>query len=168
MTEGRRPGGRTRLHAALAALLIVALEDQMAAAADTETRNKQVVQAAFDAWRDGTGTVFDLLEPDAHWTIVGYAPVSRTFTSRQEFLDQVIKPFNARMRRPLVPSVRGIYADGDMVIALFDAEGVARDGQPYRNTYTWYMRMRDERIVDVTAFFDTIHFTELWNRVAPE
>lgn len=134
---------------------------------DVEAHNKHAVQSAFDAWRAGTGTVFDLLEPGASWTIVGYSPVSRTYTSRQEFLDEVIKPFNARMSRPLTPSVRGLYADGDMVIAFFDAEGVARDGEPYRNTYTWYMRMEHGRIVDVVAFFDTIHFTDLWGRVTP-
>jgi ketosteroid isomerase-like protein len=146
--------------------LVMASEGHVLAAEnDSTARNKQIVQAAFEAWRGGTGNVFDLLEPAAHWTIVGNAPVSRTFTSRQAFLDEVIGPFNARMTRRLIPSVRGIYADGDMVIALFDAEAVARDGKPYRNTYTWYMRMKSERIVEVIAFFDTIEFTDLWTRV---
>jgi hypothetical protein len=131
-------------------------------------RNRETVRAAFEAWRGGTGSVFDLLEPDARWTIVGNAPVSRTYASRQEFLDVVIAPFNARLSRRLVPTVRDVYADGDTVIALFDAEGTARDGKPYRNTYTWYMRMRGGRIVDVIAFFDTIEFTDLWTRVRPE
>ena len=135
---------------------------------DVEAKNRKVIQAGFDAWRNGTGSVFDLLTPDAKWTIVGNAPVSRTYTSRQEFLDLVINPFNARLSSRLVPTVRGLYADGDMVIALFDAEATARDGKPYRNTYTWYMRVRDEKIVEVIAFFDTIEFTDLWTRVKPE
>lgn len=130
--------------------------------------NKEAIRTAFTAWRNGSGSVFDLLTPDAKWTIVGNAPVSKTYTNRQEFLDVVIKPFNARLSRRLVPTVRNIYADGDMVIALFDAEATARDGKPYRNTYTWYMRMRDEKIVDVVAFFDTIEFTDFWTRVKPE
>ena len=45
------------------------------------------------------------------------------------------------MAKPLVPNVRGVYADGDMVITLFDAEGVARDGGPYRDVCTWYFQM---------------------------
>lgn len=135
---------------------------------DAEARNKEIVRTGFDAWRKGTGNVFDLLTPDAKWTIVGNAPVSRTYNSRQEFMDAVIKPFNARLSSRLVPSVRAIYADGDMVIALFDAEATARDGKPYRNTYTWYMRMRGGTIVEVVAFFDTIEFADLWTRVKPE
>jgi ketosteroid isomerase-like protein len=68
----------------------------------------------------------------------------------------------------LEPTVRGIYADGDMVIALFDAEGTARDGRSYKNTYTWYLQMRDGQIVNVVAFFDTIVLTDFWTRINPE
>jgi ketosteroid isomerase-like protein len=93
---------------------------------------------------------------------------SRTYASRQEFLDVVIKPFNARLSKQLMPTVRGLYADGDMVIAFFDAEGTARDGKPYKNTYTWYLQMSDGRIVNVVAFFDTIEFTDFWTRITPE
>lgn len=129
-----------------------------AAQKDIETSNRQAVQRGFDAWRNGTGSIFDMLAPDAKWTIVGNSLVSRTFMSRQEFLDVVITPFNARLSSRLVPTVRGLYADGDMVIALFDAEGTARDGRPYKNTYSWYMQMREGQIVNVTAFFDTVEF----------
>ena len=153
---------------AICVVLISVQGGAMASDGNVEATNREKIQTAFDAWRDGTGSVFDLLTPDARWTIVGNAPVSRTYTSRQEFLDIVIAPFNARLSHRLVPSVRGIYADGDMVIALFDAEATARDGKPYRNTYTWYMRMREGRIVEVVAFFDTIEFTDFWTRVKPE
>jgi hypothetical protein len=66
----------------------------------------------------------------------------------------MINPFNARMATPLVPTVRGIYADGDVVIILFDAEAMVRDGRPYHNTYTWFFQMRDTQVIKATAFFD--------------
>jgi ketosteroid isomerase-like protein len=50
---------------------------------------------------------------------------------------------------------------------LFDATATAKDGKPYTNTYTWYLRMRDGDIIEATAFFDTIEFTDFWKRVAP-
>jgi len=129
--------------------------------------NKAVVQASFDRWRDGTGGPFELLTPEAEWTIVGSSPLSRTYHSRQDFLDEVIHPFNARMMKPLVPTVRGIFADGDMVIILFDAAATTRDGVPYRNTYTWYFQMKDGKVVKAIAFFDTRDFDEWWKRVSP-
>ncbi|MHA6618667.1 nuclear transport factor 2 family protein [Pseudonocardia sp. DLS-67] len=132
-----------------------------------EQANKDRIRAAFDEWAAGTGGPFALLADDATWTIVGNSPVSRAYGSRQEFLDVVIDPFNARMEVPLRPTVRALYADGDWVVALFDGSGTARDGMPYENTYTWYMRLAGAAIVEVIAFFDTIEFTDFWNRVSP-
>lgn len=76
---------------------------------------------------------FEMLAPEAEWTNFGSSPLSRPY-SRQAFLVEVTQPFNARMATPLVPTVRSIDADGDMVIILFDAAATARDGLPYRNT----------------------------------
>jgi uncharacterized protein len=132
-----------------------------------EIKNLELVTAGFESWKKGQGGVFDLLTPDAQWTIVGNSVVSKKYPSKKAFMDEVIVPFNARMSKPLVPEVRGLYADGDMVIALFDASGTVRDGKPYFNTYTWYMKMRGGRVVDVIAFFDTIEFNDFWTRVAP-
>jgi ketosteroid isomerase-like protein len=139
----------------------------MPSQADTTQSNKALVQSAFERWRAGTGSPFELLAPEADWTIVGSSPLSKTYPNRQAFLDEVIGPFNARMATPLVPSVRGIYADGDMVIAFFDAAATTKDGQPYRNTYTWYFRMEDAKVVSAVAFFDTREFDEFWDRVTP-
>lgn len=131
-------------------------------------RNKALVRSSFERWRSGTGSPFELLVPEADWTIVGSSPLSKTYRNLQAFLDEVIHPFNARMKTPLVPSVRGIYADGDIVIILFDAAATAKDDRPYRNTYTWYFRMRETKVVSAIAFFDTREFDELWNRVTAE
>lgn len=139
----------------------------MADERSTEALNKEAVKASFDRWRTHTGSPFELLAPDAAWTIVGSSPLSKTYT-RQEFLDQVIGPFNARMATPLVPTVQGIYADGDMVIILFDASATTRDNWPYHNTYTWYFQMNEGKVTRAIAFFDTREFDDFWTRVAPK
>jgi ketosteroid isomerase-like protein len=132
-----------------------------------EARNLELVEAGFEKWKSGTGGPFDLLAPTAQWTIVGNSAVSGVYPSKAAFMKEVIAPFNARMSSPLVPSMRGLYADDDMVIALFDGSGTARDGKSYRNTYSWYMRMSEGQIVEVTAFFDSVEFNDFWARVVP-
>ncbi|MBD2095094.1 nuclear transport factor 2 family protein [Trichocoleus sp. FACHB-591] len=129
--------------------------------------NKQLIQASFDRWRAGTGGPFELLAVDATWTITGKSLAAKEYASRDEFLDTVIKPFNARLTKPLSPTIRSLYTEGDTVIVLFDGEATAVDGKPYRNTYAWFMEMRDGKIVNVTAFFDSITFDEFWRRVPP-
>jgi len=133
----------------------------------SQAGNRTIVQASFDRWRSGSGGPFELLDPAAELTIVGSSPLSKTYHSRQEFLDNAITPFNARMMTPLVPSVRGIFADAETVIILFDATATAKDGIPYRNTYTWYFQMKDGKVIKAIAFFDTRDFDELWTRVSP-
>ena len=132
---------------------------------ETEAGNLKKVTNAFEAWRNGTGGPFQLLKDDASWTIVGNSVAAKEYKSRQAFIDQVIAPFNARMAKPLVPTIRGIYADGDTVVVLFDAEGTAKDGKIYANTYSWFLRFREGRIENAVAFFDSIHFNDLWTRV---
>jgi uncharacterized protein len=132
------------------------MEQASAAALD----NKALVQASFERWKNGTGSPFDLLAPDAEWTIVGSSPLSRTYQSKQEFLDKVVGPFFARMAKPLVPTIRGLYADGDMVIIFFDGAATAKDGLPYNNTYTWYFQMKAGQVIKAIVFFDTRKFDE--------
>jgi uncharacterized protein len=134
---------------------------------EREDRNKELIRQAFDDWAAGTGGVFGLLADNATWAIVGNTPASRTYHSRDELLGKVINPFNARLSTPLVPVVHALYADGGTVIAYFSASATARDGKPYENTYTWYLDLDGDRIINAVAFFDSVEFNDFWSRVDP-
>ena len=135
--------------------------------AGQQSRNKAIIERAFIAWKNGTGSPYDVLAEDASWTIVGRSLASKKYNSREDFMRDVIRPFNARMSVPLRPEGRQLYADGDTVIVFFDARGTARDRNPYVNTYAWFLTMRDDKIVKAFAFFDSTEFNELWTRVTP-
>lgn len=137
-----------------------------------EQAAKDRVRAAFASWAAGDGRgPMDLLAEDATWTIVGNSPIAGVYTSRREFLENAADLVNARLAAPMVPTVRGIYGDGDWIVALFDARATAVDGEPYRNTYTWYLRFGPgddpAEIVEGIAFFDSIEVADLWRRVDP-
>jgi uncharacterized protein len=134
----------------------------------TEERNKALVQASFDAWHAGTGSPYELLADHATWTITGHSAASKTYPSKEAFLSEVIRPFNARMSVGLKPVIRDIYADGDTVTDLFDASGTARDDATYANTYAWFLGMQDGKVVKASAFFDSVVFNDFWQRVQPD
>ena len=134
---------------------------------EIEARNKALVQAGFEAWKAGTGSPFDLLADEASWTIVGNSDAANTYPSKEAFLQQVIRPFNARMKEGIKPSIRGLHADGEAVTIFFDAAGVARDGKPYTNTYAWFFDMRGGKVIRAHAFFDSLPFNDLWRRLQP-
>lgn len=133
---------------------------------DDMERNQKIIEASFDAWRAGTGSPFDLLAEGATWTIVGNSVAAKTYESREAFMREVIRPFNARMRAPLKPESVKLYSDGNSVIAYFDASGTALDGKPYSNTYAWFMELQRGKIVRASAFFDSIEFNDFWQRVS--
>jgi ketosteroid isomerase-like protein len=135
---------------------------------DIEASNKAALAAKFDAWGAGTGSPYDLLADDARWTIVGRSAASKTYPSKEAFITEVIRPFNARMSVGLKPTIRNMYAEGDTVVVFFDAAGTARDGQPYKNTYAWFLDMKDGKVVEAHAFFDSVEFNDFWQRVKPE
>ena len=128
---------------------------------------KAKVAEKFEAWSAGTGSPFELLAEDATWTIAGHSVAAKTYDSREAFMNEVIRPFNARMSVGLKPTIRHLYMADDTAIILFDAKGTARDGQPYENTYAWFMRFAGDDVVEVTAFFDSIEFNDFWSRVSP-
>jgi uncharacterized protein len=133
-----------------------------------KARNRERTEKAFRDWQDGTGYITDLLAEDLRWTIVGRSRSSKTYTSKEAFVGEVLEPFGARFSERFRPvAVHGIYADGDTVVVHWDGEGTRLDGKPYENAYAWFMRFRDGLVVEATAFYDSIAFNELWDEVAP-
>jgi len=156
---------RFTLGLAAASVAILALAPR--AEAQTPAQNKAAVAAKFEAWKVGTGNPFELLTDEASWTIEGNSVASKRYPTKEDFLRDVIRPFNARMSVGIKPIVRSITAEADRVVILFDAAGTAKDGKPYTNTYAWFFRMKSGRVVEANAFFDSIAFNDLWARVTP-
>lgn len=150
---------------AIGLTILTLLGTTIAAAAQAPVDNKKIIQAGFDHWTKGEGSFFDLLVNGVQWTIHGSTPLSKTYTSKQQFLDQVINPLNQRLSKKIIPTVRNLYAEGDVVIALIDGKATANDGRPYNMSYAWFMKMKDGKIVQVDAFLDGIQFADVMSRI---
>jgi uncharacterized protein len=138
-------------------------------ATPTET-NREIIRQAFEAWRQGTGPITDVFAPGMVWRIEGHSAAAREYRGTRQFVDEVLAPFSARFAggEPFRPvTIRGVYSDGDTVVVVWDGRGVANDGQLYENSYAWIMKLDNGKVVDGTAFFDSISFNDLWARVQP-
>ena len=154
-----------RLHAIV---LCLALSTTIAVASQTSTQqtNTTLVREAFTNWQQGKGTVFDLLAPNARWTVAGTSPVSGVYTSKAE-LTQVVRSITARLATPIVPTVQSIVAEDDVVVVLWNGTATALDHKPYNNSYLWHMTFKNGQVVEVTAFLDTYVLDDLMRRVKP-
>jgi ketosteroid isomerase-like protein len=147
-------------------LAFLALIIGISATAQTESENKKIIQAGFERWASGKGSFFDLLTDDMVWTINGSAPLSKTYNGKQQFLDEVINPLNERLSQKIIPTVRNLFAEDDIVIALIDGKATANDGKAYDMTYAWFMKMKNGKIVKVEAFLDGIQFADVMKRLS--
>ena len=131
--------------------------------------SREIVTEAFDAWARGEGHVASIFADEMTWEIVGRSRAAGRYGSAEEFTAQVLRPFGARFapESPFRPvHIRGIHADGDTVVVLWDGEGGTTAGTTYRNTYAWIMTLRDGEVIEGTAFYDSIAFDDLWDGVA--
>ena len=162
----------TRIRSAgLATLLAIsaALLSSPATAAsqnEQERRNKQIVTEAFDAWAAGGTTFFsDMLSPDVVWTIKGSGPSAGEYRGLDQFVEQAVRPFVSRLQTPVRPVSKQVWADGDHVVVQWDGAGVAKDGQPYTNSYAWIFRMHNEKAAEVTAYLDLEPYDDVLRRI---
>ena len=135
----------------------------------TET-NREIIRQAFEDWRQGTSPITDVFAPGMVWRIEGHSAAAKEYRGTQQFVDEVLAPFGARFAggQPFRPvTIRGVYSDDDTVVVIWDGRGIANDGRPYENSYAWIMKLDNGKVVDGTAFFDSISFDDLWSRVQP-
>jgi uncharacterized protein len=126
--------------------------------------NKKLVQDVFAGWSRGDNNAFfNLLAEDVHWTVIGSTPVSRTYTSRQAFLEGAVKPLGTKLAGPIQPTVRDILADGDKVALQWDGRSTGKNGTLYNQTYCWVMRLENGKVREGTAYLDTELISQLWS-----
>jgi uncharacterized protein len=125
--------------------------------------NKKLIQDTFTAWREGDGAAFfNLLAEDVTWTVIGSTAVSRTYKSKQEFLEGAVRPLGQKISGAIKPTLRDILVEGDKVALQWDGRAVGKNGTEYNQTYCWIMRIVDGRVREGTAYLDTELIARVW------
>jgi ketosteroid isomerase-like protein len=131
-----------------------------------EGRATALLRKAFDNWAAGGNSFFsDALRDDTVWTIEGSGRYAKTYTSRDAFMNEAIVPFAQRMKQPVRPTVRQILSEGNHIVVVWDGRGVAKDGQPYSNSYVWLFEMDGDKASRVTAFLDLQPYAAVLERI---
>lgn len=136
------------------------------------TSNRTIATDAFHSWMDGTGHISSIFADNMTWEITGRSAASKRYANTRQFTDEVLQPFGARFSAadPFRPvNIRAVYEDPDnsTVIVVWDGQGTTTAGTTYRNTYAWFMTFDGGKVVDGTAFYDSVAFNELWESVQP-
>lgn len=122
--------------------------------------NKQIVQRFFDTLTSGDyDLAFQAVDEAVVWWVPGTLPFSGDKTKSQymAIARSIQKGFPTGFKLTVV----GSMAEGDKVAAEVESSGTHVNGRLYRNKYHFLFQLRDEKIVHVKEYMDTLHLAQL-------
>jgi uncharacterized protein len=121
----------------------------------TTERNRATITSIFEAMSRGETRPFgEALADDFTWRMTGTTAWSGTYAGKadvQRMLGALRQQWATRYKS--TPS--RILADGDHVVVETRGDVVTKAGKHYNNTYCFVIQMRDDKMVDLTEYFDT-------------
>jgi uncharacterized protein len=119
-------------------------------------RNRATITSIFEAMSRGDTRPFgEAMAEDFTWRMTGTTAWSGTYTGRAEVQGRMLKALRLQWATQYKSTPSRIFADGDYVIVETRGDVVTKSGKPYNNTYCLVIRMRDDKMVDLTEYFDT-------------
>lgn len=119
-------------------------------------RNRTTITSIFEAMSRGDTRPFgDAMAEDFTWRMTGTTAWSGTYVGRADVQGRLLKALRQQWATQYKSTPSRIFADGDHVIVETRGDVVTKHGKTYNNTYCLVIRMRDDKMVDLTEYFDT-------------
>ena len=123
--------------------------------------NKKLIEKWYLALTDGDfETIFDMHHENVIYNMVGSTPVSGRLYGKKACCHNMI---GQKLIEKLVPGKikfskkwKIIAAEGDRVVGLMEGGGPTKNGEEYNQTYCEIFTLKDSKIIELHAFFDTV------------
>ncbi len=126
---------------------------------------RELVADIFNTWEAGDSSAFfNALADDMQWTAIGSTPISGASHSKSEYMARTYSPLLKVFSGPTLCKVKRLMADGDLVTVEWHGETPLLAGGVYINDYCWVIRAKDNKMVEVTGYFDTASVNALFSR----
>ena len=118
-------------------------------------RNRATITSIFEAMSRGETRPFgEAMADDFTWRMTGTTAWSGTYSGRTE-VARMLSTLRQQWATRYKSTPSRILADDDHVVVETRGEVVTKAGKPYNNTYCLVIRMRDDKMVELTEYFDT-------------
>lgn len=127
--------------------------------------NKSFIRNLFrDIAADGFAKKFeDALDDELVWVATGSSPLSGEYKGKQVYLQKIIGRLHARLQSWPKVVVENILVDGHVACVQFHGEGgVGKNGANFDIQYCWVMKIRNQKIVHVTGYYDSVKMSNLF------
>lgn len=90
------------------------------------------------------------------WTIKGSSILSGEYHGKEEFFSKVLNRLNNVLLPEWKIHILNSYIDNDAFIVEMRGEMKAKNGRDYNNDYCWIFKFAKNKIVSVTAYYDSL------------
>ena len=105
----------------------------------------------------------DALDDDLVWVATGSSPLSGEYKGKQVYLEKIIGQLHTRLQSWPKAIVENILVDGDVACVQFHGEGgIGKNGANFDMQYCWVMKVRNQKIVHVTGYYDSVKMAALF------
>ena len=123
--------------------------------------NKELIQRWYEALADGDfETIFDMHHDDVVYNMLGNTPVSGRIYGKDACCNGMI---GQKLLEKLIPERikfskewKIIAAENDRVVGLMKGGGPCQNGEDYEQTYCEIFTIKEGKIIELHAFFDTV------------
>jgi uncharacterized protein len=122
----------------------------------TTERNRATITSIMAAMSRGETRPFgDAMAEDFTWRMSGTTAWSGTYAGKADVQQRLLKSLRDQFATQYKSTPTRILADGDFVVVETRGEVVTKTGKSYNNTYCFVIRMREDKMVELTEYFDT-------------
>jgi len=121
-----------------------------------DTQTEALVRKFMDVFSRGdVAGVMDMMAADGTWWVAGTMPISGTY-SREEF-GALLSKVSETCKGPIVLIPHEFTIQGDRAAVETESKAETLSGRVYNNLYHFLFVLRDDKILRVKEYLDTMH-----------
>jgi ketosteroid isomerase-like protein len=125
----------------------------------------EFVRKIFAGLEHGEGAAFfEHVAADVDWIVMGTHPLAGHYTSKADFIAGTFAKLGKVLPTGTQLHVDNLIVDGDVAIVELHSEATAKNGFRFDNHYCWVCYFKDNTIVRVRAYLDSVMVARLFEQ----
>ncbi|KIX92390.1 uncharacterized protein Z520_11864 [Fonsecaea multimorphosa CBS 102226] len=115
--------------------------------------------------QEGLGPILlNALHENVKWTATGQSPLSGVYEVKNAYQEDCLGKIRGRLEYSPKPQVNNIIADREWTAVYFHSHGArSAKGVDFGMEYCWWLKVQDDKIVEVIGFFDQKQVYDLFH-----
>jgi ketosteroid isomerase-like protein len=95
-------------------------------------------------------------DPEFSWEIKGTSVLSGSYSCKDTFMKEVIGKISSKIKGQWTMNIHNHYNTKNVLIIEMTGSAITLDNNNYNNQYCWIMHFRENKIIHLTAYYDSL------------